>query len=148
MEQEIKDIITKNLPHHVGEVLKVKLAKADDDAYQVKRLESELIEKEESIRKLTSLNKELSVKILSEETLKEREKAVEERERNLEIEMLQLKLQEAEKRSNVGTELVQMIFRSPVYRKHIENMTFSNYDSQGRYNTAGAAPVNVVETTE
>lgn len=148
MEQEIKDIIAKNLPHHVGEVLKVRLAKADADAYEVERLESQLTEREESIRKLTILNRELSVKVLSEEALTGREKAVEDRERNLEIEILKLKLEESERRNSIGTQLVQMVFKSPVYRKHVENMTFSNYDSQGRYNVAGAVPTDVTETVD
>ena len=107
-----------------------------------------LVEREESVKKLTILNRELSTKILNEEALTGREKAIEERERNLEIEMLKLKLEESEKRNSIGTQLVQMVFKSPVYRKHVENMTFSNYDNQGRYNVAGAVPTDVTETID
>lgn len=148
MEQEIKDIIAKNLPQHVGEVLREKLEQADRDAVRVKRLESVLDEKEEYVNKLENQNRELSARISDENTLKQRERAVEDKERNLELEMLKLKLAESEKRNSIGTQLVETVFRSPVYRKHVENMTFSSYDNQGRYNTTGAAPVNVIETID
>ena len=148
MEQEIKDIIAKNLPQHVGEVLREKLEQADRDAVQVKRLYLLLDEKEEYVNRLENQNREFSTRISEENHLKERERAIEDKERNLELEMLKLKLAESEKRNDIGTKLVETVFRSPVYRKHVENMTFSSYDNQGRYNTTGAAPVNVTEYTD
>lgn len=148
MEQEIKDIIAKNLPQHVGEVLREKLEQADRDAVRVKRLESVLDEKEEYVNKLENQNREFSARISDENTLKQRERAVEDKERNLELEMLKLKLAESEKRNDIGNRLVETVFRSPVYRKQVENMTFSSYDNQGRYNTTGAVPVNITEITD
>lgn len=148
MEQEIKDIIAKNLPQHVGEVLREKLEQADRDAVRVKRLESILEEKEEYVNKLENQNREFSARISDGLALQQRERAVEDKERNLELEMLKLKLAESEKRNDIGTRLVETVFRSPVYRKHVENMTFSSYDNQGRYNTTGAVPVNVTEITD
>lgn len=148
MEQEIKDIIAKNLPQHVGEVLKQRLDQADRDAVELKRLESVLDKKEVYVNKLEQQNYELKIKISDENALQQRERAVEDRERNLELEMLKLKLEESEKRNHIGTQLVETVFRSPVYRKHVENMTFSSYDNQGRYNTTGAVPVNITEVTE
>jgi len=148
MEQEIKDIIAKNLPQHVGEVLKQRLDQADRDAVELKRLESVLDKKEEYINKLENQNREFSARISDGLALQQRERAIEDRERNLELEMLKLKLAESEKRNTIGTQLVETVFRSPVYRKHVENMTFSSYDNQGRYNTTGAAPVNITEITD
>jgi hypothetical protein len=148
MEQEIKDIIAKNLPQHVGEVLREKLEQADRDAVRVKRLESVLDEKEEYVNKLENQNREFSARISDENTLKQRERAIEDKERNLELEMLKLKLAESEKRNDIGNRLVETVFRSPVYRKQVENMTFSSYDNQGRYNTTGAVPVNITEITD
>jgi HD-GYP domain-containing protein (c-di-GMP phosphodiesterase class II) len=148
MEQEIKDIIAKNLPQHVGEVLKEKLEQADRDAVEIKRLYSLLEKKEESIAKLEKQNHEFSLRLSQENALKDREQKLEDRERNLEIEMLNLKLAESEKRNDIGNRLVETVFRSPVYRKQVENMVFSSYDNQGRYNTTGAAPVNITEITD
>jgi hypothetical protein len=148
MEQEIKDIIAKNLPQHVGEVLREKLEQADRDAVGIKRLESKLTEKEDFITDLTNQIFALQRQVKAESVLDERQKNIEDRERNLELEMLKLKLEESEKRNTIGTQLVETVFRSPVYRKHVENMTLSSYDSQGRYNTTGAVPVNVTEITD
>jgi DNA repair exonuclease SbcCD ATPase subunit len=148
MEQEIKDIIAKNLPQHVGEVLREKLEQADRDAVGIKRLESKLTEKEDLITDLTNQIFTLQRQVKAESVLDERQKNLEDRERNLELEMLKLKLAESEKRNDIGNRLVETVFRSPVYRKQVENMTFSSYDNQGRYNTTGAAPVNITEITD
>jgi len=148
MEQEIKDIIAKNLPQHVGDVLRERLKKADQLEKEIDYLNKVLVEAREDIDVLKEkLNKERN-HTYSEDQLKTELFRVEERERKLEMEMLKLKLEESEKRNLIGERLVETVFRSPVYRKHVENMTFSSYDNQGRYNTTGAVPVNITEVTE
>lgn len=148
MEKEIKDIIAKNLPQHVGEIIRERLNKADEDAAQVDKLYKTLAQKEATLSDLSIENAKLVSMLDKQIDIKDREKAVEERERNLEIEMLKLKLEESEKRNIIGTQLVDTVFRSPVYRKHIENTVFSSYDNQGRYNTTGGIPTNITETFE
>lgn len=148
MEQEIKDIIAKNLPQHVGDVLRERLNKADQFEAEVDYLKKALAEANEDIDDLREkLNKE-RLHTYSEEQLKSELFRVGERERNLEVEMLKLKLDESEKRADIGTKLVETVFRSPVYRKHVENMTLGSYDVQGRYNQTSAVPVNVTEITD
>jgi hypothetical protein len=148
MEQEIKEIIAKNLPQHVGDVLKERLNKADKLEAEVDYLNKVLAEAREDIDVLKEkLNKERN-HTYSEDQLKTELFRVGERERKLEMEMLKLQLEESQKRADISTRLVETVFRSPVYRKHVENMTFSSYDNQGRYNTTGAVPVNITEVTE
>jgi predicted nucleic acid-binding Zn-ribbon protein len=148
MEQEIKEIIAKNLPQHVGDVLKSRLADADRLEYEVVKLESALSSAQKDIEHLKEKLQEERNHTYSEQQLKSELFRVEERERKLEMEMLKLKLEESEKRADVSTRLVETVFRSPVYRKHVENMTLGSYDNQGRYNQTSAVPVNVTEITD
>jgi hypothetical protein len=148
MEQEIKEIIAKNLPQHVGDVLKSRLADADRLEYEVVKLESSLSAAQKDIEHLKEKLQEERNHTYSEEQLKSELFRVGERERKLEMEMLKLKLEESEKRADISTKLVETVFRSPVYRKHVENMTLGSYDVQGRYNQTNAVPVNVTEITD
>ncbi len=148
MEQEIKEIIAKNLPQHVGDVLKSRLADADRLEYEVTKLESSLSAAQKDIEYLKEKLEKERQHTYSEEQLKSELFRVEERERKLEMEMLKLKLDESEKRADISTRLVETVFRSPVYRKHVENMTLGSYDVQGRYNQTNAVPVNVTEITD
>jgi predicted nucleic acid-binding Zn-ribbon protein len=148
MEQEIKEIIAKNLPQHVGDVLKSRLADADRLEYEVVKLESALSSAQKDIEHLKEKLQEERNHTYSEQQLKSELFRVEERERKLEMEILKLKLDESEKRADISTRLVETVFRSPVYRKHVENMTLGSYDNQGRYNQTSAVPVNVTEITD
>jgi predicted RNase H-like nuclease (RuvC/YqgF family) len=148
MEQEIKDIIAKNLPQHVGDVLKERLNKADKLEAEVDYLNRVLSEANKDINNFKEKLEKERQHIYSEQQLKAEWSKLEERERNLEVEMLKLKLEESQKRADVSTKLVETIFRSPVYRKHVENMTLGSYDVQGRYNQTNAVPVNITEITD
>lgn len=145
MEQEIKDIIAKHLPQHVGDVLKERLNKADELQGEFDMLKDRFNDAHNTIK---HLEKELEKNIKhkhSEEDLLSQWGILEERQRNLEIQILNIKLEESEKRAQIGQHLVETVFKSPVYRKHVENMTLGSYDSMGRYNQTAAAPVNVTE---
>ena len=148
MEQEIKDIIAKNLPQHVGDVLKERLNKADKLEAEVDYLNRVLSEANKDISNFKEKLEKERQHTYSEQQLKAEWSKLEERERNLEVEMLKLKLEESQKRADVSTKLVETVFRSPVYRKHVENMTLGSYDVQGRFNQTNAVPVNVTEIVD
>jgi len=148
MEQEIKDIISKNLPQHVGDVLKERLNKADKLEAEVDYLNRVLSEANKDISNFKEKLEKERQHTYSEQQLKAEWSKLEERERNLEVEMLKLKLEESQKRADVSTKLVETVFRSPVYRKHVENMTLGSYDVQGRFNQTNAVPVNVTEIVD
>ncbi len=148
MEQEIKDIIAKNLPQHVGDVLKERLNKADKLEKEVDYLNKVLTEAQKDIEHLKEKLQEERNHTYSEQQIKTELFRLEERERKLEMEILKLKLEESEKRADISTKLVETVFRSPVYRKHVENMTLGSYDVAGRYNQTNAVPVNVTEVTD
>lgn len=148
MEQEIKDIIAKNLPQHVGEVIRERLNKADEDAAQVDKLYKTLAQKEEALSDLSIENAKLVSMLDRQVDIEERERKVREREINFELEITKLKLDAAEKKTDMMSGIINTVFRSPVYRKHIDNMSLSSYDSMGRMNVTNAVPTNISESID
>ena len=148
MEQEIKDVIAKHLPQHVGDVLKTRLAKADDDQYQLKLAKeaNELLSEElAAFKKKYEEQKELGYR---KQMLDNLEKELTKREQALDLTIAKLKLEESEKRSDAMFNMVQTVFRSPVYRKHIDNNMFYSYDQSGRQIVTGGVPTNVTESND
>ncbi len=126
IEQELKDVIERNLPSQVGQALRERLAKADADARKV-------TESEERIR---SLNKELvesaaRIAHLSEALSKHadittRIAQVEERERNAEISELKIKLEAEQRSKDFARDVALGLVRNVEYR-HAINHTESHY---------------------
>ena len=147
MEQEIKSIIEKSLPAHVGEVLQKRLKKADDDekslcnaneaienlTKQVSRLSAE----NESLKKEKSADKEVLARIGTLQEL-ERDRKVFEAETKLEC--------EKSKNKDLNN-FVGMVFKSPVYKNSISQWkTYSDeWDSDHARNVKKVSSVNTEE---
>ena len=131
MNKEIKDIIEKNLPAQVGEVLQEHLAKCDQESAENKRMHVELEKTNEARSRL--LEQLQNYQLLDERnrTLEQREKDVSEKERDRKVFEAELKRDESEKRSNDLYSIVQLVFKSPVYKKTIANQTISDYQNVG-----------------
>ena len=65
------------------------------------------------------------------------------RQTNIELEIMKLKLESSEKKTDMMSQIINTVFRSPVYRKHIDNMSLSSYDNMGRMNVTNAVPTNI-----
>jgi glucan-binding YG repeat protein len=148
MEQEIKDIIAKNIPEQVGTVLKQRLERAEKDAHDNEVLRERLDEKNDEIKMLYKEISDLKKNEIHKEFLDKLQDELNTKGRALELEITKIKLEEAIKRSEATYRLTEQIFRSPVTRKQIENMTLSSYDSQGRYNQTAAVPTHITETID
>lgn len=145
MELEIQKIIAEHLPEQVGAVLKKKLQRADDDAHDIIVLRENLLKKDQQLSHQNEVIADLRSKIIKASELESWEQELNKRQRDMEIEILKLKLEEAEKRNSIGERFVEQIFRSPVYRKRVESITHGSYDAAGRYSTTHSTPIN--ETT-
>lgn len=145
MELEIQKIIAENLPEQVGVVLRKKLERAENDAHDNIVLRESLEKKDKEITHLKNVVEDLRDKISKYVDLKQWSEELEKRQRDMDIEILKLKLEESEKRGLIGERFVEQIFRSPIYRKHVESITHGSYDAAGRYSTTHSTPVN--ETT-
>jgi uncharacterized protein YigA (DUF484 family) len=148
MEQEIKDIIAKNLPEQVGAVLREKLERADNDAHDNKILRHRLDEKTDEVKTLYQEISELKKQIVHKNYLQELEETLKKKEMAMELEIANIRLEEAIKRSEATYRLTEHIFRSPITRRSIENMQVGGYNSAGTYTTVGAVPTHIVETIE
>jgi hypothetical protein len=148
MEQEIKDIISKNLPEQVGTILKDRLHQAEQDAEYIVLLERKLSERDAEIKTLYSTISDYKSMNIHKEHLDRLQEELDKRERAIILEVTNIKLEEAIKRSDATYRLVEHIFRSPVVKKQIMNETFGSYDNQGRYFTSGGTPTHITETTE
>ena len=125
MGQEIQDIIAKSLPAQVGEVLKKRLEQADRDKARVEQLSQELDGKKHECSVLNET-------IAKHHNLTEREKGIEarevdvsKREKNIEVIILQSKLEEANKRAELVTGFTHGLVRNVEVRKSI-------YDSESQ----------------
>lgn len=133
MELEIKAIIEKNLPAQVGEVLKLRLDKAEQDVDSLKRLgdsyEHKLVEIE-SLKKTIETYKAFDNR---NATLEAREKAVADGERNLKIATLEFQLNSEKEKTQFSKDVALGLVRNTSYRKNIFDSEFqpSYQDSNG-----------------
>lgn len=116
MEKEIEEIIAKNLPLHVGEVLKSRLEEATKDA-------TRLAECIKDVEKLERANKILVEMVSEQDSIKKDQKATEqlkeelkEKERNLQITILTLQVEEANKRADLAKEFTFAVFKNPTFK--------------------------------
>lgn len=132
VEKEIEEIIKKNLPAQVGEVLKTRLEQAERDTNTVKRQLEQIISKTATIVELEKTIADYKQFDERNSKLEVREKAVAEKERNYKVFEAELKLNEAEKRTNDAVNFVGMVFKSPVFRKTVSeyNGGIQNWNSQ------------------
>lgn len=119
MTQEIEEIIKKNLPAQVGEVLQARLKLATDLENTNKYLNS-------SIEKLQLREKELikEIEVYKKHdernaALDAREKTLMERERLQEVTELKTKLEEANKRADMVKEFTAGLVRNVEFKKRV-----------------------------
>lgn len=119
--KEIQLVIEKNLPKHVGEVLQQRLAKADQDAEQLKILRDEYNDQSKMLSKtqqeLSEAKRKLELWDAKSHELDAREKAVEKLELDKRIMLLQI--ESAEQRVNDHKEMMQTVFRVNTVRESV-----------------------------
>jgi hypothetical protein len=132
---EIKEIIAKNLPAQVGEVLQLRLEQADRDANTVKNLTEIKSSNETTIRLQQSQIESYKQFDDRNAALDQREKDLVQREMNLGIEVLKYQLA-AEKEKTQFTQSVAMgLVRNTEYKKTIFDSENKGgfYDDKGNY---------------
>lgn len=130
MELEIKAIIEKNLPAHVGEVLRTKLEQADKDAKRVTILENELKQEKSQVE---FLQKEIrTYKAFDERnaSLDNREKEVESKERELKINTLEYQLNAEKDKTKFSQDVALGFVRNSEYRRTLFDNVSEPYRDQ------------------
>jgi len=124
LQHAIDDIVNKHLPASLGHQLTKRLQAINDLESHLKAIQTELAAKKEIIIRLNKKLDDSNKLIASTQELEEKEKAFDEKVKKFEKEQvefksskLQYQLQESEKRADVVTDLVKLIFRSPIVEK-------------------------------
>mgnify|MGYP000898615246 CR=1 FL=1 len=129
LQQEINEVIEKNLPQQVGKVLQEKLAKADKDANELETKKEVIKVLEARINELNSAlckHSDLDSKIKKNEDL---ERELSERERNFKIILLENKLEVEKEKSEFAKAIGLGLVRNLDYRKTI----FDSENQAGYY---------------
>lgn len=138
LDQDILDVIKKQLPQQAGELIQSELADLDklraDSKLFASRIDSLTREKADAMARLARADSE----IRAHGALDERTSAVFLREMKQDLRDLEVKM--AEQRRKDAYELVQMVFRSPVYRERVTGtIPFPVEGSPGSQYGAGAS---------
>jgi hypothetical protein len=150
---EIQESISKNLPSQVAGELKVYLEKAQNNEIELKEIKEsyKLLKEtyEAQNKKLYEYDRNLEAMQSQTERLNKVERELEKRELKLDNTLLQIRLEESDKRASEAVNFVGMVFKSPVYRKSLTENVFNNqmYDNNGHsYNVNNGGMKT--ETTE
>lgn len=144
MEQELKQLIEKNLPAQVGQVLQERLLKADRDAAEVERLKMQLDgEVKEKVDLQVRLLHQDEVLQLEKDT-KERLDDIKERERELDLERLKYQLEVEKEKSEFAKNVALGLVRNTEYRNTVNRSGFIPVPS-GQY---GVLNQSFNETTD
>lgn len=145
MEKEFEEIIKKNLPAQVGEVLKIRLEQADKDAIQVKQQGESLKKKElESLALQQKIDKYVAYDSRNA-SLDGREKVIQEKERNLEIETLKFQLSAEKEKTDFSKQVALGLVRNMEYRKTVFDSENKPYQDQHGYTQYGNTTKNLEE---
>jgi len=124
--EQINEIIKKSLPAQVGEVLRETLAQGEKNAKLVKEQESLINNFKEALVKYEKDVIELEAKIKDEDELVQREIALVEGIRELEIDRLKYQLESEKSKSEFVVSVTMGLVRNSEYRKKIFDTEITN----------------------
>lgn len=135
MNSEIQDIIKKNLPEHVGQVLKDRLEQAEKDASDVKTLKQMVAERDNDLDSLKKIIAEYKEKDSRNAGLDAREAVLNAKETKFEVESLKVQLESEKHKSEFAESLAMGLVKNTTYKSTVfKNNTENGYtDRDGRW---------------
>ena len=122
MEKEIQDIIEKSLPKQVGDTLKKRIELVDELEKEIKRLKSEIEKYENNNTLLNNKVRNLEHLASKENEILLKEKSLQDKERNLELDILKEKIKFTETNYQNIRQLAEIVFKNRV-------LTYSKWSS-------------------
>lgn len=119
LSADIKAAIQKNLPAEVADSLRAYLAQAEKDKTEIEQLNSTVKGQGQLVADQRASIDSLTAKLAKHADLDGREKIVSEREHKIKVEIAELKMTEAEKRATELRNVLEIVFKSPVYRRTV-----------------------------
>jgi len=154
LEEKFSSLIKEELPGKVGDELKKVLIKAEKDAKDLNDLQLQYVKLEKKVqeydRDLSKLQRELK----EHNSLDSKLNALEAKERALEITILKIQLEEANKRADLISSYTSGLVRNTSFRRSIfdsENKQVPSTDQYGNIhtsyvnNTKNLEETNIVE---
>ena len=119
LQADITLAIQKNMPQAVGENLQNLLKEGETNAKLVKMQQESITRLNKDVVELNNLLSSHGNLKIREDMVIAKEEEVSQRERNLEVTLLETKLEESEKRANITFSLVDKLVRNTVFKKSI-----------------------------
>jgi hypothetical protein len=119
MKKEINEIIEKNLPAQVGQVLRERLEKADKDEALVSSLRGQIEVLKKDVETGLNTIKKYGEKDSRNNNLDAREKAIKEGEIQLKVDTLEYQLESEKDKTKHAKELAMGLVRNTAYRKEL-----------------------------
>ena len=139
MEKEIKEIIEKNLPEQVGKVLRERLEDLENTESDYKRIVKELDDLEKINKNLgdivNAVRKNLEDITSTHKSFDDREKEISYRENNVDVHDAEKTAQHAENKVHMLENVLNTVFRSPVYKSTCVTDKKKEYASEYNSNT-------------
>ena len=147
MQDQLLQVIEKNLPSEVGKTLQKKLEQAGQDEESLRQAIIRIESLVQSNKKLEEENKSLKDErdnILTVESLNiKTEKELQKKQIELDKSMAELKSQEAEKRADQLKEVLGIVFKSPVYRRQYNESNCGTSNSDYNNGQNKTVPLNI-----
>jgi hypothetical protein len=124
LKKEFDALVEKHMPKAMGEMLAKRIQELEVKETKLIKLEQDHKDLNEQYGKLVALNYEKKRLDDFKESLRLKELTLDDKERKMDLTLANQKADAAEARSTEMFGLVQMVFKSPIYRKNIS--TFSN----------------------
>jgi len=134
MENEISEIIRKNLPEQVGKILKDRLEYLEgieSDHKQISKMQDQL---QDRIRQLKTQIEEKDELLARHATFDEREKIISARENKMDIHDARTELENERQKITLMERVLNTAFKSPIYRStYNHNVNRTDYAENGDY---------------
>ncbi len=152
IENELQDIITKNLPKATGDALQARLKKADDDENQLAIARQKFIALDDELREARATIRHQGDVIERHQHVDDRTAAVEKRERDMTVFELTRKLEAEQDKSTFMRDVTMGLVRNVEYRNAFsrslsENGFVNVPNPSGGYNSSQPTGNNLNETT-
>jgi hypothetical protein len=148
MKTEISEIIKKHLPEQVGELLKKELENFKELRGEHDQSLKDIDQKEKTIHDLRQELEALKCLNLKRKELDVRELEIDDKERNLKVDVLDIKLKESEKRADMAMAFTTGLIRNTLYRENVfGNNTHVLSDGNG-YQRREQTPTNDIKEKE
>ena len=127
MEQQIKEIIEKNLPKQVGETLQKRLAEADKNEKLLEIANQSLLTGKKAMEDADAAIDSLKTQLDKHKNLDKREKEITDKETAFEIEKLKYQLESEKDKTSFSKEVALGLVRNTQYRRDV----FDNVSEPG-----------------